>query len=111
MENTGTASTPRTTAATPPYRTGLATTRVVQRAEAPCGSYVGLRLTNGTRALLTRCLTRPSIAGSNVIDASMTTATMIAEPYPIIVIIGIPDTLRPRMATMTVTPANNTDKP
>ena len=51
------------------------------------------------------------MAGSNVIEASIVTATMIAEPYPIIAIIGMPETLRPRMAMITVTPANSTDSP
>ena len=39
------------------------------------------------------------------------TATIIAEAQPIIVIIGMPETCRPAMATMTVTPANSTDRP
>ena len=74
------ARTPRTTAAAAPYRTGRATTLAAQRADHESVASAGFCLTNGTRALFTRCLTTPSMAGSSVIDASMVTATMIAEP-------------------------------
>ena len=36
---------------------------------------------------------------------------MIADAQPIIVIIGMPETCRPAMATTTVTPAKSTDRP
>ena len=37
--------------------------------------------------------------------------TIRAEAQPIIVIIGMPETCRPAMATTTVTPAKSTDRP
>ena len=66
---------------------------------------------NGTRTLLTRFLTMPSSAGSRVTAASIEIATMIAEAQPIIVIIGMPETCRPAMASTTVVPANRTERP
>ena len=44
-------------------------------------------------------------------EANITMATMIAEPYPIFSIIGMPETLSPRIATITVTPAKSTERP
>ena len=58
----------------------MATTRAAQRADVASGLSAGFGLTNGIRALFTLCLTTPSMAGSSVIEASMVTATMIAEP-------------------------------
>ena len=55
--------------------------------------------------------TMPSRAGSRVTAASIVTATMIAEAQPIVAIIGMPETWSPAMATITVTPANSTDRP
>ena len=66
---------------------------------------------NGTRRLLTRLPATPSSAGSSVTAASIVIATMTAEAQPIIVIIGIPDTCSPAMASTTVLPANSTDRP
>ena len=53
----------------------------------------------------------PSRAGRRVIAASMVTATITAVAQPIAVIIGIPDTCSPTIATMTVRPAKSTDSP
>jgi len=55
--------------------------------------------------------TRPSKPGSRVTAAITTTATMSADPQPIVVVIGMPATCRPPIATTTVMPANSTDRP
>ena len=75
------------------------------------GRSAGCGRTNGTRRLFTRCLTMPSSAGSRVTAATIVTATISAEPQPIIDIIGMPATCRPRIAMITVSPANSTDWP
>ena len=65
----------------------------------------------GTRRLLTRLPAMPSRAGSSVTAAIIVMATISADAQPIIVIIGMPDTCRPAMASTTVEPAKSTERP
>jgi hypothetical protein len=78
------------------------------RADFERGLSLGFCLMKGSRTLLTRRPTRPRSAGSRVTDAIIVTATMIAEAQPILVIIEMPDTWRPAMASTTVVPAKRT---
>ena len=54
---------------------------------------------------------KPSRAGSRVSAISTETATAAAATRPIVIRKGMPTTLRPTSATMTVAPANTTELP
>ncbi len=63
------------------------------------------------RSPLTLCPAKPSRAGRRVSETTTITATVSEQAIAIAVTIGIPAIARPRIAIITVIPANSTAEP
>ena len=85
--------------------------RATNRAQrSPCVVSTGLRRSR-IRPPATRCPAKPRTAGSSVSAMSTATATVTAAATPIWPRNGMPTTVSPASAMMTVSPANTTAEP
>ncbi len=110
MSAAGTASTAR-----PATVASSITTRRRERKEAHRSPAVGpgfvVRRNPGTRPPSTLVPAKPSTAGSSVMAMSTATATVAEAASPIWPRMGMPTTVSPASAMMTVSPANTTAEP
>ena len=86
--------------------------RATNRAQrSPMPARPGLGPPRSSRPARTLSPAKPRIAGSSVVATSTATATVIAAARPISARNGMPTTVSPASATITVRPANTTAEP